>query len=332
MDNARIAGALGVVVMHSGVWMTAGAAEGSPAWWVGILSNEALRWCVPVFVMVSGALLLDPTKFEPISTFYRKRTARLLAPWLFWSLFYLGWTWIQVHLVHGQPVTGRSLVYLFTLGIPYPHMWYLFMVLPLYLFAPFLRRWAAHLSSGEFLTLTVGCFVLSMASQIWLSANGVVPPIFDWFLLYIPYFLLGRVLDLKSWRIGSPLLFLLLVASVLFSMVGHQIGRTHHFLSNGLYFQEYLSLGTLGMSFAAILLLSRLDKPFLGRANRTIANLTLAIYLVHPVFLDLFREAIHPDSSVRTAVLVPVTASVAFGLSLGCGWIGSRIPLVRRVF
>lgn len=60
---------------------------GVPTFNHGILVFTLTVFCVPIFVMVSGALLLQ--KSIPIGEFYKKRTLRILLPFLFWSAVYL---------------------------------------------------------------------------------------------------------------------------------------------------------------------------------------------------------------------------------------------------
>lgn len=52
----------------------------------GAAWGAALRPCVPLFVMITGALLL-PVK-DQAGPFYRKRISRVLWPFLIWSVLY----------------------------------------------------------------------------------------------------------------------------------------------------------------------------------------------------------------------------------------------------
>lgn len=52
----------------------------------GAAYGAFLRPCVPLFVMITGALLL-PVKGEA-SVFYKKRIPRVLWPFLIWSILY----------------------------------------------------------------------------------------------------------------------------------------------------------------------------------------------------------------------------------------------------
>jgi len=49
--------------------------------------NAATRCSVPIFVIISGTLLIP--KDEDTWTFYRKRLPKIIYPFLFWSIIYL---------------------------------------------------------------------------------------------------------------------------------------------------------------------------------------------------------------------------------------------------
>ena len=54
--------------------------------------GAVLRPCVPLFVMITGALLL-PVR-EDAGPFYRKRIGRVFWPFLIWSVIYNLFPWI----------------------------------------------------------------------------------------------------------------------------------------------------------------------------------------------------------------------------------------------
>ena len=115
LDNARIAAILAVVILHSAVSGVVDTDLGSGYWWAGNLYSAFSRWCVPVFVMISGALLLSPARQESLGTFYRKRMSRVLWPFLFWSAFFLGWTLVK-GIAKGKPPAPGLLALRFASG------------------------------------------------------------------------------------------------------------------------------------------------------------------------------------------------------------------------
>nr|WP_308217632.1 acyltransferase family protein [Paenalcaligenes niemegkensis] len=92
LDTARWLAALAVVLLHcAAVPLTRALDHGSVDWQWANVYDAATRWCVPVFVMISGVLLLNPDKQESVKRFYLRRARRILPATLFWTVFYLLW-------------------------------------------------------------------------------------------------------------------------------------------------------------------------------------------------------------------------------------------------
>ena len=143
LDNSRIVAVFAVILLHTAGIVVNESDLGSEYWWIGNLYDSLVRWCVPVFLMVSGALLLDPNKDEDLGTFYIKRASRILVPVLFWSAFFLLWAIVKGNLASLADLSARLLS-----GKPHYHMWFLYMIVPLYLFAPFFRKIVANSNCG----------------------------------------------------------------------------------------------------------------------------------------------------------------------------------------
>ena len=100
---------------------------------------------VPLFVMLSGALLLG--KEESIGVFFRKRVGRVLWPFLFWSVIVCAILYWQEG---GRSLSGYA-TSLFTglvTGGVHGIYWYVYMIIGLYLVTPFLRKIVHHSDNG----------------------------------------------------------------------------------------------------------------------------------------------------------------------------------------
>lgn len=121
--------------------------------WGGIYGSF-LRPCVPLFVMITGILLL-PVKMS-FEDFYKKRLLRIAVPFLLWSVLYNLFPWLTGVL--GLPQSTMSDVFAYApidasqsfsdaikniALIPFQFnvytvpMWYLYMLIGLYLYMPF---------------------------------------------------------------------------------------------------------------------------------------------------------------------------------------------------
>lgn len=77
-DLLKIFASLAVVLVHISSSRFLQHDVTSFDWQVFNLWDSACRWCVPVFVMVSGALLLNPNKKIDIASMVKKYIPRLL--------------------------------------------------------------------------------------------------------------------------------------------------------------------------------------------------------------------------------------------------------------
>jgi surface polysaccharide O-acyltransferase-like enzyme len=60
-------------------------------WWIGNLFNFACRPSVPLFVMISGMLLLNNRNTEGVYLFFKNRFLKVLIPFIFWAVIYYFW-------------------------------------------------------------------------------------------------------------------------------------------------------------------------------------------------------------------------------------------------
>lgn len=147
--------------------------ERSEAWYNlwGSFYGSFMRPAIPLFVMVTGALLL-PVK-ENISTFYTKRLTRLVITFIVWSVLYNLFPWITGLLglsptiindffAWAEPDQSFSGALHNILMIPFNfsmlavQMWYVYLLIGLYLYMPFFSAWVKQASVKEqkiFLTL-----------------------------------------------------------------------------------------------------------------------------------------------------------------------------------
>ncbi|MCX5644388.1 MAG: acyltransferase family protein [Phycisphaerae bacterium] len=178
----RVTAACGVAALHViSLWLR-DRAYGTPAWWVADFYDASTRWCVPVFIMISGALLLSPHRLQPPGVFYRRRRGRILAPLVFWTVFYLG---LRVCFEDDPwPLLVRDLVR----GHAYGHLWYLYVIAGLYCITPLLQPFVGRASLRE-LVWTVVPLLAAVSAHSLIStftAGQGKPTVFSMFVAYIP--------------------------------------------------------------------------------------------------------------------------------------------------
>ena len=155
VDWMRVLACLMVIIVHSTEPFYLGG-EGSlilipsDTWWVALFDCFA-RACVPLFVVASSYLQF-PIHY-PTGRFLRRRTVRVLVPFLVWSVIYA--------LVWGEPVENlRSLLLNFNYAAG--HLWFVYMLVGLYLLMPLLSPWAERVGKRELQFYLALCFLTTL--------------------------------------------------------------------------------------------------------------------------------------------------------------------------
>lgn len=292
VDTIRIVASMGVIVLHvaaSGVGQL--DALGTPEWWVHNVVDSGVRWVVPVFVMLSGALLVKP-RGESTGLFYRKRLRRIGLPIVFLTLFYLGWQ--VLYLDYDWPL---GLVKQVAMGSPYYHIYFLYVVAGLYLLTPMLRTFADSSSEQQYLLFVFYCLTAASGEALVRRMLNYRYSAFFKCVPYIGYYCAGYylrdfVLSRRAilWVCGFFLVSVAAVATGLY-LSARTIG-----LQRALYWYDYLNPLVIVMSLSVFLALaSVLDRDLPnwlanGKRIRRLASTTFGVYLIHPMVLDVLNN------------------------------------------
>jgi surface polysaccharide O-acyltransferase-like enzyme len=341
-DPLRVFGSLAVVATHLCTAITENTeAVGTSRWWQAALCDGATRWAVPAFLMLSGALLLEPVPGETTALFYRKRLKRLAYVCLFWPLFYQAWAKYYLH----ETVTPRSVLRDFVLAEPYYHLHFLFALPGLYFLTPMLRVYTRHAARRQFRLLTIvvlGVTVLAGGIQeirgltLDLSSNTLTR-----FLPYLGYYLGGYALrDVVLSRRGLLLAAAGLATSIILYAVGTsalvRLCWPHSF---AFYFLTQYSLSRILGGISVFLLLATLFQrgirwPFVNALVArwlALAPSCLGIYLIHPIFIDLFKQVDSGITSLPLWLSLPATWIGVWTASLGTTLLLRRVPYLGRI-
>ncbi len=144
VDLIRTVAIILVILLHASIEPNPNLDLMSPPgvqlWWTSNVYDSIARSAVPLFIMLTGALLLQPNKAEePLRVFFKKRWNRVGIPILFWGAIFFAWDF----LVRGQAPT-LLFVLQGVLAGPYVHFWYVYVLIGLYLITPLLRILVAH--------------------------------------------------------------------------------------------------------------------------------------------------------------------------------------------
>jgi surface polysaccharide O-acyltransferase-like enzyme len=211
---------------------------------------------VPLFIMLSGALLLQPSKVDqPIRVFLKKRLARIGLAFVFWSIIYLVWN----YYVNNATLTVYSITQSFLEQGPYYQFWFIYLIMGLYLLTPILRVVLKYADRKILRYLIILWFLASPVPPLLHLITGLAPDN-ALFLLsgYLGYFVLG--IYLIGVEVKTRTLEILLVIGAVLTFLGlYLMNFPFHSVGSYYFFDGYLSMTVILSSVAAFLLMSKVQ-------------------------------------------------------------------------
>jgi surface polysaccharide O-acyltransferase-like enzyme len=311
--------------------------EGVTLWWTVNIYDSLARPAVPLFVMLSGALLLQPAKLgEPLGIFFKKRLNRIALPFLFWGAAYFAWRFFA----YGEALSANSIVQ-GVLNGPYVHFWFFYLLVGLYLITPVLRVVVAYIDRKTFKFFLI----------LWFLGTAIVPlmGLFGAFSLnsnvfivtgWVGYYLLGAYC-LKV-RVRSKVLYALLILGLTWTIIGTYlvVGNIGERFSQ--FFYDAYSFSMIGASVALFLLLAAVPSNMLeerfprgSRVLHLISQNTIPIYLFHVMVLESLQKGFFGFqislATMNPVLEVPLLTAVTLLICLGIIYPLKKIPLVKKL-
>jgi len=313
IDLIRVVGAFLVVAIHvsgrtaGGYAVTdSGETVGSLGWLASLsICSLSSSVAVPLFVLVSGALLLG--RSEETIPFYRKRFGKILLPFLGWSTIFVLCLWIAGRsFKDGTPITLFNSIGAFVSGDISGHFWFMYMLVSLYLVAPFLSVFVRNASKNMLTCFLILWFiavvifpVINRAARESLGITGIAEDFrFEFVSLWVGFFIAGYILKdvviSKHWAVIALVLWFCLAMTspmnTYLLRVYPDSSMTFLFIFSGQYIVPIVSHQVTLTLIVFLALRSLGDLPSLassrfGRLVVIIAPLTFGIYLCHHLFV-----------------------------------------------
>jgi surface polysaccharide O-acyltransferase-like enzyme len=290
---------------------------------------------LPLFVMLTGFLLLQPEKYtESLRIFFKKRWNRLAASVFFFGIVYFIWDFT----VKNQPFTSNFVIQNMLSVGPYYHFWYLYMIVGVYLLTPFIRLLMPNLTKkyiGYFAALWfTGTTIVSVMPMFGFTVNTDIFPI----LGFVGYFVLGAFLP--QVKINTKYLLALIVVGIAAISIG-----TYYmawFGNSKLYFfQEYLNPIVILTSMMVFIVLFRTTPgklqsyPKINRVVDTISDFTLPIFLLHPIIMESLQKGYFgftlSGNLLNEIIEVPILTIATLAICLAIIIPVSKIPIIKKL-
>lgn len=337
LDLIKTVAIITVLMTHISASFVIKYPSSSPEFIWGNIVDSLSRIGVPLFLMVSGSLFLDENKPFNVKVFFKKHLLVMAVLLVFWSLIY----GLFYHAIGGVGVWDYILNFSGTL---YPHIWYMYMIIGLYLIVPILRLFVKRENKRYilyFIFLSILCsyipsFLNLFKNLLGFSIAQYTPRLFLNFVSgYTTYFLLGWYLtnvEIKEKTrkalvaAGALSLVLMIVLTQVFES---SIPESYN------YTYDNLSLLPLLYSIGAFTLLYRKENSGReGRFCRTVSRYTFGIYMLHIMILELFMVYLLPYSSssfLSPIIYMALLFVVLAPLSFASAYLIGKVPYLRKI-
>jgi surface polysaccharide O-acyltransferase-like enzyme len=311
-------------------------------WWVTTIYKSIALPCVPLFIMLSGAFLLQHSKVnESIRVFLKKRLGRIGLAFAFWSAIYLIWAFYNsgimptfFNVIQG---IGKGLI-----TGPYYHFWFLYLIAGLYLLTPILRSIVAFKKEK----------ILGYLVMLWFLGVAVVPLIqlITGYGLntgvfevggWIGYFVLGvyfKSIRVRPWVLrGYFILGLVWTVAITWLMSYPLVS-----LGRSSFFMDSLAANVIVVSVALFMILCEfpLDwpgpkHPQIGKIVSALSSNTLPIYLFHVIILESLQKGYFGFTisltTINPIIEIPLIATVTLFTTLAIVLFMKKVPILRKL-
>lgn len=334
-DMLKILSSFFVVLLHvcAANWLT--IEIDNRGWNIINFFDSISRFCVPVFVMTSGMILLDPKKHMDIKTIYTKYIARMICVYIFWSCFYA----LATNYRNYEVFNYRAFINSFVFG--HYHLWYLYMLIGLYVITPIVRKIVQDEKDSLYFIILSFIFTSIVPMIINLSGLEVLKKFVVKFEIsfvigYVGYYIAGYYLHKKD--ISKFLRNIIYVLGVLGSVstylltdyISKQYGKPNEM------FYSYFSPNVVIQAIAIFVFFKyKLGKIKLGEKLSNIINIistaSFGIYLIHDFYNAFFEEIGFTIFKFNEIYSIPILTISVYILSFITSYIISKIPLLKKL-
>lgn len=314
-------------------------------WWSGTIWNGLVRFCVPMFVMLSGAFLLKKGKEVSIKEVFAKRLPKIFIPLTAWSIIYV--LYAVYHTDEGIiGIDIKEQLKTFLEGPVIYHLWFLYMMIGIYLLYPIVNLFInsakeVHVRYFLMVWFLTNCIFATL--EILFDLNIGID--LSFFTGYVGYFVLGYYLYTYTFSQRQ------LKIAYMLGIIGFLLSVLFPYICILLNFENRAALiesdFTIDIVFAEIALFlwyknrtyNEESKGLFKKSISEISKESFGIYLVHVLLMQIFFEKDMTLFQKFSALVdtwhpawaIPVKSVMILILSYTIIKLIKQIPYVRKI-
>lgn len=325
----RVLATIFVVMIHASTGflyrINTEAFDWSYANWI----NAATRCSVPIFVIISGYLLLH--KDENTWLFYKKRIPKLLYPFAFWTLIYLVYYFYRY--TNFESLSSEKIGSIILDKILHganAHLWYLYMIIGLYFAIPFLRKIMLQSTNRE---IEIFLFFWMLSMCFTSKPLYSVMPKFDmtFFSGYVGYLVLGYYLSIqdfkfknRTWVFAITYILMVVIGAIGTNILNQGANKLNTFFYNYVFVTTAIAAASLFLWVKESVKQAKVPNWIL-----IVDKYSFGIYLSHIIPLNYLHPLISKHFS--TACVIPLATISTVIASVLITLIIRKIPYGKYV-
>lgn len=340
-DVLRAIACLAVIMIHSSAKFVI-TDLGSFDFWVGNIFDAFSRIGVPLFVMLSGALMLD----SEYNFTYKKHWGhikKLILFFCFWSLAYALIFQVAVPVIRGESLKIKDIFSEFVAG--HFHLWFIYMLIGIYLIVPILRLFVNHTNKKLIEYFLMLAFVFTFFVSAVIKYGKTVSPVFDSIACvfndfnmnfvggYTGYFILGWYLHNYELKHKRPV-YILGIGGYLFTVFATYVLSAY----SGEAIQAYdnLSFNVLFQSVTVFIFVKekfakrQYEDGLFSKVVHIISKYGLGIYGIHAFFVAFGNKLLYRMGIESAYIAVPAVFFFTLIASVLCVALLQRSALFKK--
>lgn len=312
---------------------------------LAIILDIGSIYAVPLFVMLSGALTLNPAKYTSPGPFLRRRALRLVPAIVFWHLFYVGFRiWVL-----GSDLDFATAIQQILNGKLITALYFFWIVLGLTVVSPVLIPWIRESNRRAVL---IGAAVACLIPTLTIATHGFrggttawVDTPWTWWVPYTGLFIMGwglRGVILRSWALWSTVGAMVAFGAVLIWQWRNPAAPGWlQTIAPVTYFGLSVHLYAMAIFLVAQSvirphrLLGFLTGPRLTRIGRELGDATLGVFALHIAVLMLvmrYAPIVGGTPALTSTVMMVARYLVVLVSTYTIVLLVRRTPVIRAVF
>ena len=334
----RIIACFAIVILHELFASTTpnyfGGVMSEGDWMFEYIAEHMLMWAVPVFLMVTGALQLDPDRELTVRKLFSKYIRRVALALVVFTLIFSILDWAFDATYDGTPFLVDWIKDLF-LGHSWAHMWYIYLLIGIYLLLPFFKAGWNHLDDAgkKYLLIVLLIFNACVAMANYAMgatdgeyAGGIAFGI-HLYTIYPVYLFLGDWLMRHRMKLGTAIALTAVCSAVLiiFAILQRGVDQTTSDMMDCIH--QYSSIFVAGQAIGAYAMMLYIKAPA-GKLIRTVDDCTFGIYIIHMIGIHLIMKWLGWNPYMYGPFAFLMMAIVLFIVSFALTWLIRKIPKI----